>query len=300
MKLEFFHPKYWLLWIGFGFLRLLIFLPYPVLMSLGKVFGQLFYYISKYRRHIIRTNIDLCFPDMASREKEQLIKDNFIHMGYTMVEIPLGWWGSDNQVSKHATIVGLEHLQSALDNKDGVLLLSAHFTTLEIGGRITSIKIPLTFMYRQHKNKLFDWMQKKSREGQTGGVIERKQVRSTIKALRNKKPVWYAADQDYGRKHSIFAPFFNIQAASITATRDFSKLGNAVVIPLFSYRKKNASGYYIELLEPIKNYPSDDPVKDATIINQVLETAILKAPEQYLWAHRRFKTRPEGEANFYK
>ena len=191
-------------------------------------------------------------------------------------------------------------IEKAASPKDGVLLLSAHFTTLEIGGRITSNKIPLTFMYRQHKNKLFDWMQKKSREGQTGGVIERKQVRSTIKALRNKKPVWYAADQDYGRKHSIFAPFFNIQAASITATRDFSKLGNAVVIPLFSYRKKNASGYYIELLEPIKNYPSDDPVKDATIINQVLETAILKAPEQYLWAHRRFKTRPEGEANFYK
>ncbi len=300
MQVEFFHPKYWLLWIGLGLLRILIFLPYPTIMFLGKQLGRLFYFIAKYRRHIIKTNIELCFPNMSTKEKTQLIKDNFIQMGYTLVENPLCWWGSEQQLLNRSTMIGLEHLQTALDNKQGVLLLSAHFAALEIGGRITSSEIPLTFMYRQHKNKLFEWFQRKSRERQSDGMIERKEVRKTIKALRNKKPIWYAADQDYGRKHSIFAPFFGLSTATITATSDFSKLGKAVVIPFFTYRKKDASGYIIELLAPIENYPSDNSIKDATRVNQIFENAIKKAPEQYLWAHRRFKTRPEGEANLYK
>lgn len=299
MKIEFLHPKYWFLWIGLGFLRLLMFLPYPVIMWLGKQLGLLLYYITKYRRHIVKTNIKHCFPDMNEKEKQRLVRENFIHMGYTLVENPLTWWGKDKQIKQRATIIGIEHLQGALDNSQGVLLLSAHFTALEIGGRILSSHIPITFMYRQHKNKLFEWMQRKSREGQCDKMIERKEVRSTIKALRDKKPVWYAADQDYGRKHSVFAPFFNIQAATISATSNFSKLGKAVVIPFFTYRKENASGYIIELLPAVKNYPSGDRIIDAGIINQIFETAIKKAPEQYLWAHRRFKTRPEGEAGFY-
>lgn len=288
------------MWTGLGLLRLLVFLPYPIIMFLGKQLGLLLYYTVKYRRHIVKTNISYCFPDINDKEKQQLVKENFIHMGYTLVENPLSWWGSDQHIQKRATIVGMEHLQRALDNKQGVLLLSAHFTALEIGGRIITHYIPLTFMYRQHKNELFEWLQKKSREGRCDKMIERKDVRSTIKALRDKKPVWYAADHDYGRKHSVFAPLFNIQAATITATSNFSKLGKAVVIPFFTYRKTKASGYVVELLPPIKNFPSCDHIKDATIINQIIETAILKAPEQYLWAHRRFKTRPEGEADFYK
>ncbi|MCK5698169.1 MAG: LpxL/LpxP family Kdo(2)-lipid IV(A) lauroyl/palmitoleoyl acyltransferase [Gammaproteobacteria bacterium] len=300
MQLEFFHPKYWLLWIGLGLLRMLMFLPYPAIMFLGKQLGILFYFIAKYRRHIIQTNIALCFPELSAKEKTQLIKENFIQMGYTLVENPLCWWGSERQVLHRSTIIGLEHLQTALDNKHGVLLLSAHFAALEIGGRITSNEIPLTFMYRQHKNKLFEWFQRKSREGQSDGMIERKEVRATIKALRNQKPVWYAADQDYGRKHSVFAPFFGVSAATITATSDFAKLGKAVVIPFFTYRKKDASGYIIELLAPIEHYPSNNPIKDATRVNKIFETAIKKAPEQYLWAHRRFKTRPESEPNLYQ
>ncbi len=208
MKIEFFHPKYWLLWIGLGFLRLLIFLPYPLIMSLGKQLGLLLYYTVKYRRHIVKTNIDYCFPDMSEKEKHHLVRENFIHTGYTLVENPLTWWGKDKHIQKRAVITGIEHLQDALDNSQGVLLLSAHFTALEIGGRILSSRIPITFMYRQHKNKLFEWIQKKSREGQCDKMIERKEVRSTIKALRDKKPVWVCRRSGLWSKAQCFCPVF--------------------------------------------------------------------------------------------
>ena len=103
MKIEFFHPKYWLLWIGLGFLRLLMFLPYPLIMWLGKQLGLLFYYTSRYRHHIVKTNINYCFPDMSEKQKQQLIRKNFIHMGYTLVENPLTWWGKDKHIQKRAT-----------------------------------------------------------------------------------------------------------------------------------------------------------------------------------------------------
>jgi len=288
------HPRYWLLWLGLGVMRLIALLPYRVQMAIGWLLGKFMYRFFPERRTYATINLELCFPEMAATQRQELLIKHFDSLGKGMIETAIAWWTPVNRLVKLQSIDGLKHFDEALDKGNGVILLGAHFTTLEIGVRLLALHRPYRAMYREHNNPLFDAIMRKRRESYLEMMHERKDVRGTLRSLKDSKVIWYAADQDYGRKHSVFAPFFGVPAALITATARLSKLSGAPVVPFFQTRREDGSGYDLKILPPLKNFPSDDDVNDATIINHVIEEEIRLQPSQYLWVHRRFKTQPEG------
>jgi len=220
-------------------------------------------------------------------------------MGISFLEVVSGWWLSDRRLKNRVEIYGLEHLQTALDQGNGVILLSAHFTCLEIGGRLLSLYAPFHVMYRSHENPVIELAMRYNRDHHFEKAIPRDNVREMIKSLKQGKAVWYASDQNYGHKNSVFADFFDVPAATNTATSRLAKITGATVIPFFPIRNSSGTGYTLNLLPPLDHFPTDDPIVDASRINRLIADQIRKAPEQYLWVHRRFKDRPAGEKNVY-
>lgn len=220
-------------------------------------------------------------------------------MGMSFLEVVSGWWLSERRLKNRVQIHGLEHLQTALDQGNGVILLSAHFTCLEIGGRLLSLFAPFHVMYRSHENPVIEFAMRNNRELHFDKAIPRDNVREMIKSLRHGKAVWYASDQNYGHKNSVFADFFGVPAATNTATSRLAKITGATVIPFFPIRNTAGTGYTLQLLPALENFPSDETISDASRINQLIAEQIRKAPEQYLWVHRRFKDRPEGQKSVY-
>ncbi len=291
---QFTQPRYWSLWLGLGVMRLIALLPYRLQMAIGGLLGWFMFTTLKERRNYARINLELCFPEMSPTQRQNLLRKHFDSLGKGMIETAIAWWTPASRLNKLQDVDGLEHFDAALAKGKGVILLGAHFTTLEIGVRLLALHRSYRAMYREHNNPLFDAIMRKRRESYLDLTHERKDVRGTLRSLKDNKVIWYAADQDYGRQHSVFAPFFGVPAALITATARLSKLSGAPVVPFFQTRREDGSGYDLKLLLPLENFPSDDDVKDATAINHVIEEEIRLQPAQYLWVHRRFKTQPEG------
>jgi len=295
----FLHPRYWLTWLGLGVLWTLSRLPFGLQMRLGSLLGMAMYYLARRRRHITQCNIALCFPELDSEAQQALVRKIFHSAGISLMETGLAWWGKDSMLSKRVEIEGLEHLQQATAQGKGVLLLGAHFTSLEISGRLLSQFHPCAAMYRKHDNPLFEAIIKHSRETHLDKIISRRDMRGMVRALREGTVVWYATDQDFGPRNSVFAPFFGLQTASLVMTSKLARLSGAPVVPFFSQRLDDDSGYKLILLPALTNFPSGDDVADAARINAIIEKQVRKVPDQYLWLHRRFKTRPEGEPGLY-
>lgn len=299
LTLKHFHPKLWLTWLGFGCWRLIVFLPYPVITWLGRQLGLMLYSRGGYRHEIARVNLRLCFPDMTESDRRQLLRDNFISYGIAFFEVGIGWWWSPSRLEKITNVKGLEHIDAL--KGQGALLMAIHFTTIEVGASGLSVRRSIDGMYRPHKNIVYDFIQRRGRLSKSleAEVYTRNDVRGILKALRKGKVIWYAPDQDYGPKQSVFSDFFGIKAASVTATAKFAKVGDALVLPFSHVRLANNKGYSITIHPPLENFPCEDEASNAGIINKMIEGMILEQPEQYLWAHRRFKTRPEGEPRLY-
>ncbi len=294
----FYGPRYWMTWLGLGFFYLLGALPLAVTLPFGRLLGDLFFYVARSRRRIAEINISLCFPRLSVAAQKTLVRRILRSTGQSIVETSVALWGSAGQLESRYTISGLEHVQAAQAKGLGVLLVGCHFTTLDAAARILAFHVKYDMLYRKDPNPLLAHKLIKARESFAGSAIVRSDTRQLIKNLRQGHVVWYAPDQDFGAKHSVFAPFFGVQAATVVGTARIAQLGKAVVIPFAHYRDEH--NYYHLVMEPALNgYPSGDDLADATRINQVIETAISKQPDQYLWVHRRFKTRPAGEKSFY-
>lgn len=300
-RAAFFHPRFWLLWLGLGVLWLVVQLPYKVQLCIGRVLGGLMYRVAGDRRRIAARNIELCFPEKTAAERERLLKDNFASTGIAFFEMAMSWWWSKPRLAKLAHVEGLEHLEHAQREGKGVILMAFHFTTLEIGAALLGQKHTIDGMYREHNNPLFDFIQRRGRERHNSDslAVERDDVRGMLKLLRSGRAIWYAPDQDYGSKQSIFVPLFGIPAATVTATSKFAKLGKAQVVPFTQQRLADGSGYKLVIHAPLSDFPGESDEADCLRINQWVERAIRECPEQYLWAHRRFKTRPPGEPKLY-
>lgn len=299
IPLAFLHPRYWLIWIGFGLLWLCVKLPYRFQIQLGRCLGRIALPFSSRRRKITEINLRACFPALTEAELQALVKRSFESAGIAIFEFGMGWWMPRARIQQLVQFEGKEHLENALSQGKGALIIVAHFMTIEIGGRALSEHISYDAVYRKHKNPLVDWLMHKARETRLKKAIARNDVRGFLKSFKENRPVLYLPDQDYGAKHSIFVPFFNIPAATITATTRIVKMSKAPVLPYFVYRRADGKGYVATLHPPLENFPTDDEYEDARRINSLIEQAILKSPEQYLWQHRRFKTRPHGEPSFY-
>lgn len=294
----FLGPRFWPTWLLIAFLFTIAQLPLKLNLAIGKGLGWLLYHLAKERRQIAATNIKLCFPELDEQVQAELVRGVIRSASISFFESAVSLWGSGWRLHRHFSITGLEHLQAAQDKDQGVLLVGCHMTTMDIAGRMLAFHAKFDILYRQDPNPLLAYMLVKARERFNGECIINVETRKLVNHLRAGRIVWYAPDQDYGIKHSIFAPFFGIPAATVPGTGRFARLGKAAVIPFMHYR--NASGQYqIELGAPLENFPTGDDLADCTRINQVIEQIIRKQPDQYLWVHRRFKTRPEGEPSVY-
>ena len=295
---SFYGPRYWPTWLGLGFFHLLGYVPLSLSLVFGRLLGNLFFYVAGSRRHITQVNIAKCFPHLSAAEQHHLVRKIMHSTGKSVVESSVALWGPARQLKQRYTITGLAHIEAAQAKGQGVLLVGCHFTTLDAAARILAFHVKYDMLYRKDPNPLLAYKLIKARESFAGNAIVRSDTRQLIKNLRQGNVVWYAPDQDFGAKYSVFAPFFGVQAATVVGTARIAQLGKAVVIPFAHYRDEN--NHYQIVIEPaLANYPTGDDVADATRINHIIETAIAKQPDQYLWVHRRFKTRPEGEASFY-
>lgn len=267
-------------------------------LGIGCCLGELFYRVAKSRRQIAEINIAKCFPDLNREEQQRIVRGVLHSAGKSIVESAVALWGPARQYKKRYSITGLEHIESAQAAGVGVLLVGCHMMTLDAAARILAFHTKYDMLYRKDPNPLLAYKLIQARESFAGNAIVRSDTRQLIKNLRNAHVVWYAPDQDFGEKHSVFAPFFGVTAASVVGTARIAQLGKARVLP-FAHTRDEKNHYHIEIGAPLENFPTGDDLADATRINQVIEQIIRRQPDQYLWVHRRFKTRPAGEAGFY-
>ncbi|MBP7980616.1 MAG: LpxL/LpxP family Kdo(2)-lipid IV(A) lauroyl/palmitoleoyl acyltransferase [Tolumonas sp.] len=290
-----FHPRYWPQWFGQAVLWLVVQLPYPVLMYLGAGLGWLSMKLLPRRVRIARTNLQLAFPDWDDATREACLKENFANVGRAIFETGIAWFWPDWRVRKIMHVTGAEHVEQAVANKHGMLLLSAHFMTLELNARMFGLLRPGVGVYRPNTNPVLEYAQYHGRCKSNKYLVDRADVKGMIKALRQGEALWYAPDHDYGPHASVFVPFLGVSdAATITGTATLARVKNTVVLPCYNIRLPQG-GYQLIIEPPLQNYPVGDDVADATRSNQVLEQAVRKAPEQYMWLHRRFKSRPNAK-----
>ncbi|MEX2489377.1 MAG: LpxL/LpxP family Kdo(2)-lipid IV(A) lauroyl/palmitoleoyl acyltransferase [Pseudomonadales bacterium] len=296
---EFLQPRYWPTWLVFGVMWLVTRLPHPWQVRFGAMIGRAAFLVARSRRHIAAVNLQLCFPELSRSRQQQLLKQVFRSTGIGLVETAIAWFRDPRDFLDIVEINGLEHLEQAAAEGRGVILLGAHLSTLDFCGAVLGTRFKFDVMYRPNKNRLLETIMTQSREKNFPRAIHRHDIRGVIRSLKAGDVVWYGPDQDYGRKHSVFAPFFGIETATITATARIAKISSSPVIPFTHYRCADGRSYEINLGPPLQNFPTGDDVEDATIINRLMEEAVLPAPEQYWWLHRRFKTRPDGEERPY-
>ena len=289
---HFWTPNHWPAWIGLGLLRLSCLLPYRLQLGIGKAIGRVTHSVARERRAIARRNLELCFPQLSPSQRDRLARAHFEALGASIVELALGRWASDAKLLAMTKIEGAEHIREALDNGHGVILLSAHFTTLEISGRVLAKNCPpFDAVFRRNRSEFMTEILRTSREKSARDTIEKNDIKSMVKSLREGVPVWYAPDQSYDRKQSALLPFFGVPSMTNTATGALARLGKAVAIPFFPWRLPDG-GYLLSILPPIEGVPGDDPVEDTRKYVEILERQIRLCPEQYYWVHRKFKNRP--------
>lgn len=293
------HPRYWPAWLGLGLLWLITRTPYGLQKKIGEILGKTLYLFPSKFKHITQTNIQLCFPQLDKSQQNHLAKNNFAALGIGMIEAAMAWWLPDHKLKCLYQIHGLEHVEAAFAKGKGIILLGPHFTCLEMIGRLLGMQYSFAVMYRPHKKPFISFIHQRFRKKNSVQYIANHRMREVIRALQNNKAIWYAYDIDGGQKRSVFAPFFGIETASLTAVTRVANLTGAAIVPISFYRRDTRFGYDIFLSPPLENFPGKNLEEDATRLNALLEQAIRHKPEQYVWQYKRFKTRPDGQARFY-
>ena len=293
---SYWHPRWWPTWLMLGCIWLIAQLPLGLQRALGVLLGGLAYRMARRRRRITRINIDLCFPELSSRQRRDLVRRSFLSNGIGLFEAATGWFRNPERLRPITRVHGLEHLEQAQKAGKGVLLLGGHYSTLDLGGSLISLFIDADIMQRDHDNPLFNAVMTRAREKRYGMALARKDMRGLLRRLKANRTVWYAPDQDYGRRNSVFAPFFGVPAATITATARIAKASGCQVVPFSHFRRAGGLGYDIYFQPALADFPSGDDLADAARVNRVIEDEIRRFPDQYLWMHRRFKTRPDPDA----
>ncbi|GAA0856891.1 LpxL/LpxP family Kdo(2)-lipid IV(A) lauroyl/palmitoleoyl acyltransferase [Aliiglaciecola litoralis] len=263
---------------------------------MGKILAK----VAKKRVDVAKRNLELCFPQKNPQQIQHMVDENLDHAGMAILEASMGWWWPDWRVRKHGEIEGYEHVQAILDKGKGVLGLAIHNMNLELGCRIAGVHHPSVAFYRKHNNPLMEYMQYRGRARSNKYMIHKRNVKGLIEALDQQEVCFYLPDQDYGRNRSEFVPFFAVdKVASTKGTLLFAKESNCETVFIVSIRTD--SGYKVKFVPGLKDFPSGDDIKDITRINEKVEELVEIAPAQYLWMHKRFKTRPnETDPSLYE
>ena len=295
----YFHPKNWIIILVLALTRTLVLLPYPFIVKIGELLGHALYRIPSSRSQIALRNIQLCFPNLSSKEQNNLLRKHFISLGIGFIEIGIARWKPAKKLKQIVRVQGLENLQDAVAKNKGVILLSAHFTLLEISALIGRNDIgvglpPLVGMYRLGNNPIINRFFRNTRLRSCESLVTKSEVKNLIRALQDKKMVWYAADQNFIGKNAIPVKFFGHEAMTNAGITRIAEITGCPVLPFLPSRLPDGKGYVLEIHPEIDAFPSNDPKKDMERMHRILETHILKSPEQYYWVHRRFKGSASG------
>jgi KDO2-lipid IV(A) lauroyltransferase len=276
---------------------LLHWLPLPLLALVGKALGLALYLLVGERRKVTLTNLGLCFPGLSAEQKSALARRHFMVFGRSIVELGLWWWASPARIRRLVRLEGGERLAAYKDKP--VILLVPHFVGIDAGWIRMALEQGLVAIYTRQKNRVFETAMNdgRLRFGNCDLASRQEGTRKALKAMKGGRFFHYSPDMDYGPKESIFVPFFGVQTATITGLSRLAKLTGATVIPVIT--RMEGSGYVARVGEPWAAYPGDDEVADARRLNAFIEAEVERSPEQYYWLHKRFKTRPPGEAKFY-
>lgn len=311
-------PRYWLTWVGLAAWRLICKLPLPMLWALGSIFGDLLRLTIKRRVEVARINIAACFPELDDTAQTELLKRGFRCTGQSVFDVGVASWSSVDRLERLVEIQGRERIDAIVASKRPVILLSPHFVSCGFGGLFLSQIMPVFAMYKAPRNPVFhaayhhvcttestgvavlDWITANGRSASPFGLVEhRAGLKPVIRNLRSGQHFYYLPDQDLGRRQTVFAPFFGVSTSTVAAGSRFAALTDAVVVPMAIWQKPRGRGYVLKFDEPLANYPGKDELSDATNMNQRIESLVRERPDQYFWLHKRFKSRPEGEARFY-
>lgn len=298
-RLSLLAPRYWPTALGLVLLRLFEPLPYPVLYGLGVALGTVLRRLPVRFVHNARRNLELCLPELTPHARERLLAAHFRSLGISLFETAMAWWSSDARIRRLTELEGLDQLERVLRAGHGAILLSAHFTTLELGARALCARVPMNIMYRPTRNALLSYFLARNRARRARRAIPRDDIRTLVSSLGNNEAVWYAPDQSYRKKGAEMVPFFGIPAATNTATSRLARMTGASVLPYFPERLPGARGYRMVIQPALEGFPSDDRVADAARFNALIEAHVRRLPEQYLWIHRRFKGLSADYPNYY-
>lgn len=284
----------WLLW------RLL---PASALGRLGDALGVALHAVAGARVRVGLTNLRRCFPELDEAARRRLLRAHFRALGRATLQETVSWWGSRAEVERLTRFEGVEHLEPHLGKP--LIWLAPHFVGLNIGGvRVTAAYAPIVSLYAAIKNPHIDRLMLHARtrfgRGEARSEMYSRQdgIKPVIRAIRKGLPFYYLPDMDYGAKDAVFVPFFGTPAATITGLSRLARATGAVVVPCIT--RQEGGGYVTRFHPAWENYPSDDVEADARRMNAFIEERIREMPEQYFWLHKRFKTRPTGEASLYE
>jgi KDO2-lipid IV(A) lauroyltransferase len=285
--------------LGLAVIRLLSLLPFALLTRVGAGIGMLLYALAGARRRVVLKNLELCFPEMDADARRRLGRRHFRAFGRSLLEHGILWWGSRDEVQKLVRIEGLEHWCDIAEKP--VILLAPHFIGLDMGGIRLVTEYRLSTIYSRQKSDAAEaiLMHGRMRFGNSTLFARQDGIRPMITSLKAGQPFYYLPDMDLGARDSVFAPFFNVQTATITALSRIARLTRGIVIPCVTRQLPGTAGYVVRFYPPWNDFPSDDPVADAHRMNAFIEARVREMPEQYYWLHKRFKTRPPGEINPY-
>lgn len=306
---SFLMPKYWGIWLLFALMLPLIYLPLAWQFWLGRKLGITIYHLAKTRQNDTLVNLRLAFPEKPEAERVLMAKQVYVNQGIGIFETLCAWFRPD-VFTRTVSISGLQHLVNAQQQGRAVLLLGAHYTMLDLGGRLCTQFFATDCVYRPQNNPLLDWFIYNGRRHIFDEQIDHKDMRKLVNSIKAGHVIWYSPDQDYGLKHGVMAPFFGVPAATITAPRRLAKLGNKTTPPavmaLHTYRQTadnlprgKRPHYHITITPELDHYPSNNEVADATRVNELLEGLIRIDPTQWMWFHRRFKHDENGRTHYY-
>jgi KDO2-lipid IV(A) lauroyltransferase len=278
---------------------LLQLLPLSALAAIGNGFGRLLYAFGSQRRRVCLTNLARCMPELATEEREALARRHFQAFARTFLERAILWWSSPERIRRVVRFEGLEHFDALRGQP--LILLAPHFVGLDMGGARLAMDYPMVSIYSRQKNQVFDAVlyAGRMRFGLLTLLSRQDGVRPALRAMQAGLPFYYLPDMDYGQRDTIFVPFFGVEAATITGVSRLARLAGARVLPCVTRMLPGGQGYVTRFLPPWEDYPGASIEADTRRMNAFVEEQVRQMPEQYLWVHKRFKTRPPGEASWY-
>jgi len=285
-------PAHWPMYLALVVMVAAGRLPWLLQRAIGRGVGWIAFHVAGTRRRAAEVNLRLCFPEQDDAWRARLLRDSFDALGVGLFEFARAWWGSIDAIRPRVRVEGLEHLRDLQARGRGVLLVSGHFMTLEMCGRLLCDYVPLAGMYRRHRNPVFEWAVKRGRLRYAQAMFANEDLRATVKHLKKGGFLWYAPDQDMRGKDTVFVPFFGHPASTITATHQLARLTGCAVVPYF--HRREGGDYILRVGAPLASIPSDDVIADTAQVNAAIEDMVREAPDQYLWIHRRFKRQPDG------